>query len=323
MTVVVTGGSAGIGRAVALEFARHGWNIGLIARAANALDSIGQEIEAHGAEFAIFPADVADAEAVFEAANRVVGRWGAIDAWINNAMVSLFAPIAQTTPEEFRRVTEATYLGYVHGTMAALRHMRPRNAGTIVQVGSALSYRAIPLQAAYCGAKFAIRGFTDALRSELRHDGSAIRITMLQLPAVNTPQFDWVRNKLGFRAQPLPPVHQPEPIAQLIYKAAQSAPRELWLGWPTLKAILANAAAPTLVDRYLASSGYAGQHTTEPQPSNPTDNLFVPAASGHATHGRFDQVARMHLVSFNPALLRLVGLIGSLGLAVAIVIMVA
>src|ERR1051326_1557235 len=206
-TVVVTGASAGVGRAVALAFARHGWRVALIARSPAGLESAKRELEGTGAQASVFPADVADANAMFEAARKIVELWGGIDVWVNNAMVSVFAPIAATAPEEFRRVTEVTYLGYVHGALAALAHMQPRNAGTIVQVGSALSYRAIPLQAPYCAAKFAVRGFTDALRSELRHDRSGVRITMVQLPAVNTPQFDWSRNKMGFRAQPVPPIH--------------------------------------------------------------------------------------------------------------------
>jgi short-subunit dehydrogenase len=311
MTVVVTGASAGVGRAVAVAFARNGWKVALIARSQAGLLSAKREVEAVGAQAAIFPLDVADAAAVFEAARAIVAQWGAIHVWVNNAMASAFAPVARTTPEEFRRITEVTYLGYVHGTMAAIAHMDPRAPGTIVQVGSALSYRAIPLQAAYCGAKFAVRGFTDALRSELLHERSAIRITMVQLPAVNTPQFDWTRNKMGFRARPLPPVHQPEAVAELVYRAALSVRRELWIGWPAVKAILGNLAAPALLDRHLASAGYSGQLTTERQASA-ADNLFVSPESGHDTHGRFDNEARSSVTGFNPTVLRLLALVAVL-----------
>jgi short-subunit dehydrogenase len=304
--VVVTGASAGVGRAVALKFAKERWRVGLIARSPIGLASIKSEIEALGGEAASYPADVADANALFEAADKISRLWDRIDVWVNNAMVTLFAPFNAISPEEFRRVTEVTYLGYVHGTMAALAHMRERNAGTIVQVGSALSYRAIPLQSAYCGAKFAIRGFTESLRSELQHDGSAIRVTMVQLPAVNTPQFDWARNKLGFRAQPLPPIHQPEAVAEHIFQASQSTPRELWLGMPSLKAILGNMAAPGLMDWLLSSKAYKGQHTSERQSSGHIDNLFDPAAEGHIGHGRFDKQASAGVTAFNPARVRAV-----------------
>ena len=303
-TVVVTGASAGVGRAVALEFAQHGWRVATIARSADGLNSLRQEIESSGGEAADFPLDVAEAPAVFRAAEQIVARWGVIDIWINNAMVTMYSPVAKMSPEEFRRITEVTYLGYVHGTMAALMHMRRRNAGTIVQVGSALSYRAIPLQSAYCGAKFAVRGFTDALRSELLHDESAISLTMVQLPAVNTPQFDWARNKMERRAQPVPPVYQPEAVAKAIFQAACFPRREFWLGLPTLKAIAATIAAPTLMDRYLARNAYKGQITDEPQPADTSDNLFDTPPAGHVTRGRFDDRARSHIRVFNPAALR-------------------
>jgi NAD(P)-dependent dehydrogenase (short-subunit alcohol dehydrogenase family) len=225
---------------------------------------------------------------------------------VNNAMATIFAPLTEISPAEFRRATEVTYLGYVFGTMAALRHMRPRNRGTIIQVGSALSYRAIPLQSAYCGAKFAIRGFTDALRSELRHERSCIRITMVQLPAVNTPQFDWARNKLPFRLQPVPPIHQPEPAAETIFRAARRAPRELWVGFPAIQAILGNMAMPGLLDVFLARRGYDGQLTSEPEPSMRAGNLFEPVPGVHTAHGRFDDRARGRVLAFNPALVRIV-----------------
>ena len=230
------------------------------------LEGARREVEAVGGEALVCPADVADAHALIEAADRIAQRFGAIDVWVNNAMATVFGPFQDVTPAEFRRVTEVTYLGQVHGTMAALRHMRPRDAGTIVQVGSALAYRAIPLQAAYCGAKFAVRGFTDVLRSELLHDRSRIRLTMVQLPAVNTPQFDWSRNHLGRRAQPVPPIYQPEAVAEAIVEAVARAPRELWVGGPAVKAIVGGLAVPALADRLLAHQGYSGQITAEPLP---------------------------------------------------------
>jgi NAD(P)-dependent dehydrogenase (short-subunit alcohol dehydrogenase family) len=288
-SVVVTGASAGIGRATALEFARRGWRVALLAR--GGLEAAKLEVEEAGGEVLAIAADVADPEAVFAAADQVVWQWGTIDVWINNAMAAMFAPVAEITPEEFRRITEVTYLGYVYGTMAALKHMRTRNAGTIVQVGSALAYRAIPLQAAYCGAKFAIRGFTDSLRSELLHEGSQIRLTMVQLPAANTPQFDWARNRMRKRPQPLPPIYQPEPMAEAIFRASQHRPRELWVGFASVRAILGTMVAPGLLDRVLARKGYDGQLTSEPRTTEHADNLFRAAPSGHATHGRFDSRA--------------------------------
>ena len=229
-TVVVTGASAGVGRAVAIAFAQKGWNVALIARGKEGLEGARRDVEAAGGHALVLPLDVAEADAVFAAADQVMAEWGHIDVWINDAMVTIFAPVKDIKPDEFRRVTEVTYLGQVYGTMAALKHMRPRNRGTIVQVGSALSYRAIPLQSAYCGAKFAIRGFTDALRSELDHERSRIRLTMVQLPAVNTPQFDWARSRMPRKLQPVPPIYQPEAIAKEIVRAALEAPRELWIG---------------------------------------------------------------------------------------------
>lgn len=298
---VVTGASAGVGRAVALEFARRAWRVALIGRSTAGLEDACREIESAGGDAAAFPLDVADSGAVFAAAEAIVARFGTIDVWVNDAMVTMFAPVAQMTPDEFRRVTEVTYLGAVHGTMAALAQMRPRNAGTIVQVGSALSYRAIPLQSAYCGAKFALRAFTDSLRCELLHDRSAIRLTMVQLPAVNTPQFDWARNRTGRRVQPVPPIYRPEAIAVWIVRAATRPRREFWLGWPTLKAIAGAVAAPGLADRILAREGYEGQVTDEPQPAGAPDNLFEPARTGHRTAGRFSARARPRVHDFNRA----------------------
>ncbi len=262
--VAITGARAGVGRATAEEFARQGWDVGLIARNAARLDQAAAELRArHGVRALAAPADVADAAAVETAAERIEAGLGPIDVWVNVAMATVFAPVSAITPEEFRRATEVTYLGQVHGTMAALRRMRGRNRGTIVNVGSALAYRSVPLQSAYCGAKFAIRGFTDSLRSELIHDRLDIKLTMVDLPAVNTPQFDWALNKTGRRAQPVPPIFQPEVPARAIYFAATHPRRQIWVGFPTVRAILANRIAPGLIDRYLAKAGYSGQLTDE------------------------------------------------------------
>jgi NAD(P)-dependent dehydrogenase (short-subunit alcohol dehydrogenase family) len=239
------------------------------------------------------------------AAAEVAERWGGVDVWVNNAMVTMFAPLSRMSADEFRRITEVTYLGYVHGTMAALTHMRPRDAGVIIQIGSALSYRAIPLQSAYCGAKFAIRGFTDALRSELRHEKSRIRITMLQLPAVNTPQFNWARNRFSRRPQPVAPIFQPEAIAEIVYEASWETPRERWIGFPTLKLITGGGLAPGLVDRYLAGEGYEGQLSREEDPAGRADNLFQPVEGSHRTRGRFSADAEASVRAFDPLLLRL------------------
>jgi NAD(P)-dependent dehydrogenase (short-subunit alcohol dehydrogenase family) len=312
-TAVVTGASAGVGRAVARALAREGWNLGLIARNAERLETARREAEGQGARAVALPADVADAQAVFAAADRVAEAFGGIDLWVNVAMVTIFAPVHEIRPEEFRRVTEVTYLGQVHGTLAALRHMRPRNRGTILQVGSALAYRAIPLQSAYCAAKFAIRGFTDSLRSELLHEGSRIRLTMVQLPAVNTPQFDWARARMPRQPQPVPPIHQPEVIAQHILRAARTTPRELWLGWPSVRAILGTMLAPGLADRLAARMAWDGQMTAEP--AQPRDgNLFESVPGDQGAHGRFDRRAQSQVSGYDPAHLR-----GALlGLAVAL-----
>jgi NAD(P)-dependent dehydrogenase (short-subunit alcohol dehydrogenase family) len=303
-TVVVTGASAGVGRAVAVAFAQKGWNVALIARGKEGLEGAQRDVEAAGGRALVLPLDVASADAVFAAADRVAAEWGHIDVWVNNAMVTIFASVKDIKPEEFRRVTEVTYLGQVHGTMAALKHMKWLDKGTIVQVGSALSYRAIPLQSAYCGAKFAIRGFTDALRSELEHDHSSIRLTMVQLPAVNTPQFDWARSRLSHKLQPVPPIFQPEAIASEIVRAAIEAPRELWIGRSTLKAILGNMLLPRLGDRILAREGYDGQITAELAPLDRRDNLFEPVPSDPGIHGRFDRAATRHVMAFDPVRLR-------------------
>jgi len=302
--VVITGASAGVGRATAVAFARRGYNVGLIARGHDGLEGARHDVEAAGGRALVLPVDVADADSVFAAADQVVSEWGQIDVWINAAMATIFAPVNDIKPDEFRRVTEVTYLGQVYGTMAALQHMRQSNRGTIVQVGSALSYRAIPLQSAYCGAKFAIRGFTDALRSELKHDKSRVRLTMVQLPAVNTPQFDWARSRLPKRLQPVPPIFQPAAIAREIFRAAREAPRELWIGRSALKAIIGTMLLPRLGDRILAHEGYDGQMTAEPAAPDLPDNLFQPVSGDPGPRGRFDDESSNKVIGFNPAWIR-------------------
>jgi NAD(P)-dependent dehydrogenase (short-subunit alcohol dehydrogenase family) len=293
MIVVVTGASAGIGRATALEFAKRGWDVAILARNLPRLETVAELIRRQGVRALAIAADVADFAAIEAAASRVERELGAIEVWVNNAMATVFAAVAKITPEEFRRATEVTYLGQVHGVMAALAHMRPRNRGTIVNVGSALAYRAIPLQSVYCGAKFAVRGFTNALRSELIHDKCAVNLVMVQLPAVNTPQFDWALNRTGRRTQPVPPIFQPEvPARAIVFAAANPHRREVWVGFPTVKAIVGNALAPGLLDRYLAKAGYSGQLTDEPQPRDAPANLFKTVDGDVGAHGRFDERAR-------------------------------
>ncbi len=262
--VVITGASAGIGRATALAFTSDGAAVALLSRNAARLETACQEIEAIGGKALGIAVDVADADQIEAAAARIERELGPIDVWVNNAMVTIFAKIGDITPTEFRRVTEVTYLGTVHGTMAALRRMRSRDRGCIVQVGSALAYRSIPLQSPYCGAKAAIRGFTDALRCELLHEGSQVRLSMVQLSAFNTQQFDWARSRLPNRLQPVPPIFQPEIAARAIVRAAREGRRELWVGWPAVKAILSSRLAPALGDRVAASRAYEGQQTQEP-----------------------------------------------------------
>lgn len=286
--VVVTGASAGVGRATAHAFASQGAHIGLVARGTQGLQAAAAEVEQKGGSALTLPTDIADPEAVEAAARRVEEKFGPIDIWVNCAMATIFAPFHRVSPDEFRRATEVTYLGFVYGTMAALKRMRPRNRGTIVQVGSALSYRAIPLQSAYCGAKFAIRGFTDSLRTELMHDGVDVHLVMVQMPALNTPQFNWARNKMSRRPQPVPPIFQPEIAADAIMHAAHSRRREVWVGGSALQAIVANKIFPGLLDRYLARNGYSSQLTDEPVDPRQPDNLFEPVPGDPGTHGRFD-----------------------------------
>ena len=290
--VVITGAGAGVGRATATEFARNGCDVALLSRDPARLEEAASELSRFGGRTLTIPTDVADAKAVDTAAERVERELGPIDVWVNVAMATVFAPVHKLTAEEFQRGTAVTYLGQVHGTMAALRYMRPRNRGSIVCVGSALAYRSVPLQSIYCGAKFAIRGFLDALRSELYHDKIDITLTEVDLPAINTPQFDWARNKMGRKAQPVPPIYQPEVAARAIYFGAFHPRRQIWVGLPTIKAILANRIAPGLLDHYLAKSGYTGQLTDQPSDPNAPGNLFEPVAGPYGAHGRFDGRAR-------------------------------
>ncbi len=290
--VVVTGASAGVGRATAVEFARNGARLGLIARGRDGLEGCRRDVESQGGEALVLPTDVSDAAAVEACAASVEERFGPIDVWVNNAMASVFSPVAEMTAAEFRRVTEVTYLGVVHGTLAALQRMLPRDSGAIVQVGSALAYRGIPLQAAYCAAKHAIQGFCDSLRCELLHDRSRVHVTMVQMPALNTPQFSWVRSRLPRRAQPVPPIYQPEVAARAIVWAARHRRRELYVGFPTVKAILGNKFAAGWLDRYLGRTGYESQQTDEPADPTRPDNLWEPLPGDHGAHGRFDDCAR-------------------------------
>jgi NAD(P)-dependent dehydrogenase (short-subunit alcohol dehydrogenase family) len=290
--VVVTGASAGVGRAVAHAFARRGAHVGLLARGEEGLEAARQEVEALGGSGLVLPADVADAEEVDAAAALVERELGPIDVWVNDAMATVFAPFLETSAEEFERATRVTYLGTVHGTMSALRRMVPRDRGTVVQVGSALAYRAIPLQAAYCGAKFGVRGFTDSVRTELLHQRSRVWITMVQLPAVNTPQFSWCRSKLPKHPQPVPPIYQPEVPAEVIHYAAHHRRREVRCGGPAVAVILGGKIAPGLADRYLARTAFASQQIAD-MPASPhrPGNLFRPVPEQAATHGMFDDRA--------------------------------
>ncbi len=291
-TVVITGATAGVGRAVAWEFARSGARIGLLARDRSRLEAARQEVESHGSEAIAIAADVADPDQVERAAAEIERAFGPIDIWINNAMTTVFAPFPEITPAEFKRATEVTYLGCVYGTMAALKRMLPRNQGTIIQVGSALAYRSIPLQSPYCGAKHAIVGFTDSIRSELLHQQSSVHIGVVHLPAMNTPQFSWCRSKLPKHPQPVPPIFQPEVGARAIHWAAHHRRRELYVGLPTVAAIYAEKMIPGLADRYLGKTGYDSQQTEEPVAPDRPDNLFEPVAGNWSAHGIFDDRAK-------------------------------
>ncbi len=287
--VVITGASAGVGRATAREFAKRGACIGLLARNEDGLKGARKDVESLGGKALTVLTDVADPEQVEAAAQKVEDELGPIDVWINDAMATVFSEFKDVTPEEFRRATEAIYLGAVYGTMSALKRMMPRDRGTVVQVGSALSYRGIPLQSAYCGAKHGMRGFTDSVRTELMHDDSNVHITMVQLPALNTPQFSIGRAKTSQHPQPVPPIYQPEIAADAIYWAAHHRRREVYVGTSTVLTILGNKVAPWFGDWYLARTGYDGQQTDEEiQPEQRPDNLFEPVPGDYGAHGIFD-----------------------------------
>lgn len=297
--VVVTGASAGVGRAVARMYGRRGDRVALLARGEEGLEAAASDVREGGGTALRLSVDMADAHAVERAADRIEAELGPIDVWINDAFSSVFAPVAETSNDEFHRTTEVTYLGFVYGTKAALSRMLPRGRGTIVQVGSALAYRGIPLQAAYCGAKHAIRGFTASLRCELLHDRSPVQVTMVQLPAVNTPQFDWVLSRLPRRPQPVPPIYQPEVAARaILYAADHPRRREYLVGWSTVATVVANRFAAGLLDRYLARTGYRSQQTDQPsrrdRPANLWQPVDVPGTTDVGAHGRFDRRARRY-----------------------------
>jgi NAD(P)-dependent dehydrogenase (short-subunit alcohol dehydrogenase family) len=297
--VVVTGASSGVGRATARAFGARGCSVGLIARNEQALQIAAGEVEARGGRALVLVADVADAGAVEAAAAKAEAELGPIDVWVNAAMASVLAPLSETSAEDFRRVTEVTYLGFVHGTMAALKRMRARDRGVVVQVGSALAYRSIPLQASYCGAKAAIRGFTDSLRTELRHDGSGVRVTMVQLPGLNTPQFGRVKTTLRRHPQPVPPIFQPELAADAVVWATDHRRREVWVAGSTYKAILGGLLAPALADRFLARTNYEGQQTDLPiEPGRP-DYLYRHVPGDPGAHGIFDDEAKDGSLAWN------------------------
>jgi NAD(P)-dependent dehydrogenase (short-subunit alcohol dehydrogenase family) len=289
--VVVTGASAGAGRAAVRLFAKKGADVALIARGKDGLEAGKREVESYGRRALVLPTDVSDADAVEKAADSAEYELGPIDVWVNVAMVSVFSPFPEMTPAEFKRVTEVTYLGYVYGTMSALKRMQTRNRGTIVQVGSALAYRSIPLQAAYCGAKHGIVGFTDSIRCELTHTNSNVHITAVHMPALNTPQFSWVKSRLPRRPQPVPPIFEPEVAARAIVYAATHRRRELWVGAPTIEAIQAQKFIPGLLDKYLGKTGYAAQQYDGAADPNRPNNLWEPLPGDHGAHGDFDNRA--------------------------------
>lgn len=289
--VVITGASAGVGRATARAFAERGAAVALLARGEQGLAGAAAEVESTGGSALVVPTDVADPDAVEAAAEQIESKFGPIEVWVNNAMVSVFAPFKDISAADYRRVTEVTYLGYVNGTRAALKRMLPRDSGVVVQVGSALAYRAIPLQSAYCGAKHAMEGFTESLRCELAHDMSNVHVTMVQLPAINTPQFHWVKTTLTRHPQPVPPIFQPEVAADAIVWAAEHPRREYWVGWPTARAVIGNRLVPGLLDRYLARAGVEAQQADRPiEPGRP-NNLDAPLGMDAGAHGEFDDSA--------------------------------
>jgi NAD(P)-dependent dehydrogenase (short-subunit alcohol dehydrogenase family) len=290
LVVVVTGSSAGLGRAIAHGFAKRGASLGLIARNPEALNAAKEECEGLGGRAIVLPVDVSDAQSVDAAASRVEEELGPIDVWVNDAMVSVFSPVKEMEASDYKRVTEVLYLGFVHGTLAALKRMLPRDRGTIIQIGSALSYRSIPLQSAYCACKHAINGFTDSLRCELHHDKSNVRVTAVQMPAMNTTQFDWVKNRMPNDTQPVPPIYEPELAAEVVVAAglARNPRREYWVGMPTVAAILGQKVAPGLLDLYLGRTGYKSQQIpNEPKDPNAPNNLYEYVPGRHSARGKF------------------------------------
>jgi NAD(P)-dependent dehydrogenase (short-subunit alcohol dehydrogenase family) len=296
--VVITGASAGLGRAIVRRFAEDGAHIGLIARNIDGLEGAKRDVENLGGRAIIIQGDIAEPETSERAAQMVEDEFGEIDIWINNAMVSVFSPVKEMQPEEYKRVTEVTYLGVVYGTLAALKRMLPRDRGVIVQVGSALAYRGIPLQSAYCASKHAIEGFMDSLRSELIHDKSNVRASAVQMPAMNTPQFSWVKSRLPNKPQPVPPIYQPEVGAEAVHFVAHNERREMYVGYPTVEAIVGNKIVPSVGDWYLGRGGYEAQQTDEPVEPDRQNNLYEPVAGDHGAHGSFD--ARS--IDFSPQL---------------------
>jgi NAD(P)-dependent dehydrogenase (short-subunit alcohol dehydrogenase family) len=318
--IVVTGASAGLVRAAAAELARGGARVALLARGRAGLEGAAREVERAGGQALVIPTDVADPDQVEAAAERVEAELGPIDIWINGAMVTVYSPVKDMSPAEIRRVTEVTYLGAVHGTLAALARMLPRDRGTIVQVGSALAYRSIPLQSAYCGAKHALRGFTNSLRSELIHDRSNVRLVMVQLAGFNTPQFQWGRVHIPKHPQPLPPYFQPEVAARgIAWAARHPRRRELWVGYPAVKAIVGERLAPWLGDRILAKEAYEGQMTDRAIASDRPDNLYEPAEGDYGTHGPFDEGARTRSAQLWAATHRT----ATLGIGAAVAVLIA
>ena len=315
--VVVTGASAGVGRATVRKFAEDGARIGLIGRGRPGLEHAKREVEERGGEALVLPCDVADPAAVDAAASAVEEAFGPIDVWVNDAMVTLYAEFTDIEPEEFERASHVTYLGTVWGTRAALKRMLPRDRGSIVQVSSALAYRGIPLQSAYCGAKHAIKGFTESVITELLHNGSNVHIGMVQLPGLNTPQFTWGRTKLPKQTQPVPPIYQPEVAADAIHFCAYNRRREMYVGYPTVKTIVGEKLAPWLVDRYLARNGYDAQQTDEPLDPEGHDNLFEPVEEDRGAHGPFDDRARSSSVQYLFVKHRGLVMLAGLGLAAA------
>lgn len=321
LVVVITGSSAGLGRAIAHGFAKRGARIGLIARNPEALEAAKEECEALGGQALVLPLDVSDAEAVEDAASRVEEEFGPIDVWVNDAMVSVFSPVRQMEASDYKRVTEVLYLGFVHGTLAALKRMLPRDCGTIIQIGSALSYRSIPLQSAYCACKHAINGFTDSLRCELHHDNSNVNVTTVHMPAMNTTQFDWVKNRMPNDTQPVPPIYEPELAAEVVVAAglAKHPRREYWVGTPTVMAILGQKIVPGLLDRYLGKTGYKSQQIpNEPKNPDAPDNLYNYVPGKHGTRGKFADRSTMTSAEIFIVLNRNLFVLGAAALATVV-----